>query len=285
MSTVLDPRSDAVTELIRILREQASAHAQRISELERQLYAANQRIAEQQRLLGRVLERGIGGQPPSPLPAPLVYPAGTGYSSAILPSTAAPPGIAARQLAPVSIPAAPQLQPQNYGSGIDATAVVHAGGERVEPTEDIVQPVSKPPAGGKARRISLPKPAHGAAHIEMIAAVVLTAGSSPQAENTKPRPAAPGPSLIAVAPTRGVVRAPSPATVSAMDLQLGTVSTVGTVGTVGSLDSSSVVGRETTLRMDKNSLRRGHQTLKADKLDAEKVDGRRRWFRIRRTTH
>ena len=58
-----ETRTDAVTELVRILREQLASKDERIRALESQLSDANDRIADQQRLLARLLERTAAGLP------------------------------------------------------------------------------------------------------------------------------------------------------------------------------------------------------------------------------
>src|SRR4051794_37886191 len=66
-----ESRPDAVTELVRALREQVASHTEHIEDLERRLLAANRRIADQQRLLARLLEKNTDSRPSPPLPLDL----------------------------------------------------------------------------------------------------------------------------------------------------------------------------------------------------------------------
>lgn len=177
-----EPRQDAVTELVRALREQVTQHAEHIAELERRLVAANQRIADQQRLLARLLEKSSGSQAPVPLPSVLTLPA-------------------QQRLAPESRPGRIREIPGSSASDAAPAVVMPTAGQGA-PCENAASLPTVQPAGA---RIHLPRADAGAPPLDSIASAVLLARDS---RNDSPQGVHGNAShAVAREPTTGIVRA------------------------------------------------------------------------------
>jgi hypothetical protein len=217
-----ESRSDAVTELVKVLRDQVSSHAEHIADLESRLSAANQRIAEQQRLLTRLLERGVGGQPPEPLPPAL--------SHSVMPARdLRPPAVERERVRPQRpvepAPRSPRIVPTPLEQPVAF----------VRTSEPAVADRARVPSG-KPVRLKVLGDSAVAPRIEAIDAIagaVLQARPRVIADEFGPDRRIP--LAIAVPPTSGVVRAAH--------------------------SSVPISPYESTLTLDRQNLERGHRAL------------------------
>jgi hypothetical protein len=135
-------RQDALTELVRILREQLARKDERIAALESLLQEANRRIAEQHRMLSRMLERDTVQTPPPPAATPRIPRSPVSDAASGSPPPAPPretPTAAPQPLPPAPRAAKdrraplPDMEPQIE---VIAHAVIAAAAARREETEN-----------------------------------------------------------------------------------------------------------------------------------------------------